>query len=221
MNWQKYWKQRAKNKSLSKQVGRTRHGKEIKKINNFLVEYIIKNLKLKRSDICLDLCCGNGQITKEIAKHCKEVYAIDFEKKFINQIRNLKIKNVKAFCKNIKDIQFKKKFDKILFYAGIQYFEKKDVINIFKKLKKISNKNSIILIGDIPDQQKIWNFYSNDQYLKIYTRNLLQGKSIIGNWFDKNWLIKILQYYGFKKIKFKNQNKNHLNYKTRFDILIN
>jgi 2-polyprenyl-3-methyl-5-hydroxy-6-metoxy-1,4-benzoquinol methylase len=167
------------------------------------------------------LCCGNGQITKEIAKNCKEIYAVDFEKTFIDQIKNLKIKNIKTFCKDIKTIQFKKKFDKILFYAGIQYFEKKDIIYIFKKNKKIYSKNCIIFVGDIPDQQKIWNFYSNDKYLKFYIRNLLQGKSTIGNWLDKNWLIRILQHLGFKKVTCRDQNKNLLNYKSRFDIIIN
>ena len=52
MNWKKYWTKKAKIKNLSKQVGRTRNGKEKKRINAFLKKYILRQLKLKKSDIC-------------------------------------------------------------------------------------------------------------------------------------------------------------------------
>jgi len=48
------------------------------------VDSIVKNLRLASQDVLLDLCCGNGLLTKKISKYVSHIYAIDFSEGLIS-----------------------------------------------------------------------------------------------------------------------------------------
>lgn len=82
INWAKYWTLYPKiicETDFLKQVGKTVWGENIS-YQQFrsIILGIEHHLDLKEADVVLDLCCGNGLITKEIAKLCKEVVGVDF-----------------------------------------------------------------------------------------------------------------------------------------------
>ena len=59
--------------SLFKQVGKTVNGLDVAIYQiNLIVENIANALQLKTSDTIIDLCCGNGLITRQLAPLVKK-----------------------------------------------------------------------------------------------------------------------------------------------------
>ena len=139
--WKNYWRNKnIKNLDPQSQVARTRNKKPI---NNLLwqetVLKIIKNLKLKKNDIVIDLCCGNGLLATEIYQKVRKIYCVDINKKLLEVLKKKRIDNLRTFCKDIAKVNFKKKnFSKVIWYSGIQYFSQKDIISIVFKIFKFS-----------------------------------------------------------------------------------
>ena len=162
--WKNYWNNIAENKSPLKQVQRD----VISKTQFVLIEkHICDLLKINSNDELLDVCCGNGMITKKIAKHCKHTVGIDFSAKLIqdaqvnNECKKLKFKEENAVL--LSD-SLHQKFDKILLYFSFQYFNYCEGLQVVAELKKHLKPGGIILIGDIPDHKKLWSYY--DSFLK-------------------------------------------------------
>ena len=70
--------------SLEAQVARERDTNLDEAIN-----YIVRRLELTKDDVVLDVCCGNGLLTKRIATHCKLVSGVDFSEILINTANSL------------------------------------------------------------------------------------------------------------------------------------
>ena len=71
-------------KDLKLQVGRWKnHNIED------IVREIAKRLKITKKDVVLDVGCGNGIITKKIAKKCKRIYGVDFSEFLIARITKI------------------------------------------------------------------------------------------------------------------------------------
>ncbi|AEF96566.1 precorrin-6Y C5,15-methyltransferase (decarboxylating) subunit CbiT [Methanotorris igneus] len=107
----------------------------------------IGKLRLNKDDVVVDIGCGSGGMTVEIAKRCKFVYAIDVDDKAIETTtKNLKkfgIKNCKVIKGNAKEILNDIDFNKA-FIGGT-----KDIEEIIKTLNKKEIKhivaNTIVL----------------------------------------------------------------------------
>ena len=62
-----------------KQVEKTVKGQPISDLQfQLIVSQICREVHLQEDSIVLDLYCGNGLITKELATQCKSVVGIDF-----------------------------------------------------------------------------------------------------------------------------------------------
>ncbi|MEQ1743125.1 MAG: hypothetical protein ABL869_11600, partial [Candidatus Nitrotoga sp.] len=65
--------------SLLKQVGKTVNGQEIPELQvKLIVENTTNVLRLKAKDSVVDLCCGNGLITRQLAPLVEKVVGVDF-----------------------------------------------------------------------------------------------------------------------------------------------
>jgi ubiquinone/menaquinone biosynthesis C-methylase UbiE len=125
---------------------------------------IINALELKTQDIVLDVGCGTGRITLEMAHKCKKIYGIDFSTRSID-ILNKKllkagIQNVVPFVGDTtQPLQIGDPIDKIASVQVIQHipsFEKR--LETLKSLYKILKPGGICVIS-------LYNFGS------IFTRN--------------------------------------------------
>jgi len=222
MSWYKFWhdKNRMEERDPQKQIGRTLEGIPVSKVNwDKIVEYITKLLKINNEQVILDLCCGNGLLTKKLAAQCKSIVAVDYSKKLLENF-NAEITNISKLHSNVLDIDFdKNKFDVIIIYFAIQYFSEKEVIAIIGNTKKWLKDNGILFIGDIPDIEKKWTFYSNRKYQKDYFNSILNDNPIIGTWFQKQFFHAIGEFYHFSNVSILNQKTYMINHKTRFDVL--
>ena len=222
MNWSNHWSDKniIKNKSDQKQIGRTLKGKEITKTNWVkTVDDILKTIKINKNHLVLDLCCGNGLLTKEFALKCKKVYAVDYSepllKNFVTDLPN--IKKIKSDILKLKINKIK--FDIIIIYFSIQHFSDKESIEIIRKSIKYLNSGGVIYIGDIPNIEKKWDWYSNKKYRRAYVDSLVNNDPIIGNWYSKKFFVATGEYFNMKKTKIIKQKSYMINHKIRFDVL--
>jgi cyclopropane fatty-acyl-phospholipid synthase-like methyltransferase len=223
--WINFWKEHSKlaiNKDNQSQVLRTNNKKPLDKTSwKKIVDFSFSFLDFKKNDNVLDLFGGNGLFAQEIAQLCRDVTVVDVSKELLNKINKKKYKNIKTVTKDIRKINFyKKEYSKILIYAGIQYLTEKEVIDLFYKLFNCLQEGGMIYIGDIPEREKIWNFYNNKKRENDYFKSIINNSPIIGTWFDYTWLEKMVKFIGFSESK-KIKQKNEMVYSHfRFDMLI-
>lgn len=89
--WKKHYDQKSKvvGQSLCKQVGKTVDGVEIDDQQlRYITENIIDILHLGHTDVVVDLCCGNGLITRNIAALVKKVIGVDFSEGLIDTAKS-------------------------------------------------------------------------------------------------------------------------------------
>ena len=223
--WIKFWKKHSKNLEewdSQSQVLRTLNKKPIEKKNwELTLLHITQNLNIQSSDIILDLVCGNGLISEYLSKKCKSVIAVDISQELINKINIKDHKNIKPIVKDIRKIEFQKNsFSKIIIYAGIQYLNYKETINLFTSLYRWLKFEGIFFIGDIPDLDRLWYFFNNKEREKIFFSSIQNDTPIIGTWFTKKFLLKLAKYIGFNEAKIINQPEYMINSHYRYDMYI-
>ncbi len=97
---------------------------------------------LKASDTVLDLACGTGITTLEIAKHVSKVYAVDLSEDMIAKAREKAavqgIHNIEFLVSPIEDLDFSaKKFDVVIAFNVLYFLRdlKTALASIHKLLK--------------------------------------------------------------------------------------
>ena len=123
----------------------------------------VGKLQLEPDDVVVDVGCGSGGMTVEIARRCKFVYAIDYsEDAILTTRRNLEIFNIKN-CKLIKgkgeEVLESLDFNKA-FVGGTK--------NIYKILDILTGKDTeVIVINTIvlENAVRILNYFDSiDRY---------------------------------------------------------
>ena len=94
--------------SLFKQVGKTINGQEVSEHHvNVIFEKIAKVLRLNAKDSVVDLCCGNGLITRQLAPFVKEVVGVDFSSGLIDSAEKYNsFNNIKFNDKEVVGLYF-------------------------------------------------------------------------------------------------------------------
>src|SRR5262245_51565942 len=83
-DWQSYWRLRPFDGDALAQVGRTINGRPVSNDQvELIVNAVLEGLSLHQNDHLLDLCCGNGLITKELSKLCEWVTGVDYSHELI------------------------------------------------------------------------------------------------------------------------------------------
>ncbi len=208
--------------SLFKQVDMTVNGKEADDIQvDLRVKKIIDNLSLKNSNILLDICCGNGLITSRLADYVSYIYAVDFSEGLINIANSInKKQNINYMTGNIVSLNYSKFKDanKICMPSCFQYLLV-DEAKVFMKNLSVLN-NIYAYISNIPDKERIWNYYDTEEKKAFYFRREKEGKPHMGTWWDKKEVERIAIDNGFK-CKFLDIDKSLNTSHYRFDILLN
>jgi malonyl-CoA O-methyltransferase len=98
-----------------------------KKMANIIVNRLLRERpKFGRNYKILDIGCGTGTLTKQIAKIYTnaEITAIDISKNMINIARNnLETYNVGYLCADIENVKLGEKFDIIISSATLQWID--------------------------------------------------------------------------------------------------
>ena len=129
------------------------------------VRKIHKIIKLNKKDNILEVGCGTGQHSIELAKYVNQIHAIDKSEKMIKNAKK-KVKKLKKANKkiifNVKDIvklSNKVKYDKIimLFHVFSYFVDDLYLKKVFKKLNNILNPAGYIIFD-------CWNYSYVNKY---------------------------------------------------------
>lgn len=94
--------------------------------------------RVESSDNVLDLGCGNGFLTYDVAKKAKEVVGIDIKDYNIKGAKkNFSRDNLKYIVGDATEYDFGHRFDKIVLSNVLEHIENR--VELLTKLKKISN----------------------------------------------------------------------------------
>jgi ubiquinone/menaquinone biosynthesis C-methylase UbiE len=204
--WQQFWDEHAVKSCKSDpqvQVLRTLNKAPIDtKVWTVTLKFIIEQLDLKADYSVLDLCCGNGLISKEIATQTKSVTAVDISAKLLDQFDTSSFPNINKVRENALSLNLaEESCDVILLYAGIQYFSPSEVVELMEKVERWLVPGGLLYIGDIPDHKKLWAFFNSREREAAYFSSLQKKAPIIGEWFDFKFLEKLGFYTGFSRVE--------------------
>lgn len=133
------------------------------------VEYLIEKADLQKDDKVLDICGGNGRLTKELVKRCNDVSYLDKEIDMIPT--NLKTLGIKIYNEDIENFvkHSKEKYNKVFCEQAINYW----LLNInIEKFSNIFLPNGLFIFNtfsNIPSKTPMLKRYIIDgiNYLEI------------------------------------------------------
>ena len=119
--------------------------RQIKHSQNFvknqdLLESLIKNSSICDKDLVFDLGAGHGEITDVLRKHCKEVIAIEKDKKLYSELQNRfeLASNVKVVSQDIREYNFPAEKNYKIF-SNIPFNYTADIIRKLSEQKHLAN----------------------------------------------------------------------------------
>lgn len=222
--WSRFWseyKADIAEKDEQSQVLRTRNKLPIDKESwEFTVSEVASQLDLSENDTLLDLCCGNGLFTSAFSSQVSKIEAVDISTPLIDRLNARALHNVNAVASDIREINFSdQSFSKVLWYAGIQYIDESDIINMILKIRGWMKPDGILMIGDIPDRKKIWKYFDSLERQNVYFHALQKREPIIGTWLDAEWIEKLCATCGFTTANVIEQNSKLIYSDFRYDLV--
>jgi 2-polyprenyl-3-methyl-5-hydroxy-6-metoxy-1,4-benzoquinol methylase len=192
-----------------KQVGKTVHGEPIsadqfEKIVCDIGEY----LDLNQADEVLDLCCGNGLITKEVSLRCRNIVGIDFSEPLIQSARQYhQTANARYVQRSVIGLSLEQispasnevnspvegGFSKIYMYEALQHLQSYDLQPLLESLLEMSNSKVVILLASVPDKSQIWEFYNTPERRADYLERVRLGSDSMGTWWDDSHIKQVCQ----------------------------
>lgn len=199
--WIEHWKKRSQ---LSDEINVSGWGS--KQIKEYLydIDDIAKKLKLKKSDVLLNIGCANGLMELLLNYWLRHIDSIDFCHEMIKkaQANNKANKNVSFYVGNILDLNFlKNRYDKILCNSVIQYLNGLDEVKkAFYQIRKVCKENVQVLISANPDKSKLKQYLDGYDCLQIGEEEKLQKKEATKQllWTAPVEVAKIAMSLGFK-----------------------
>lgn len=208
--------------NLLKQVGKTVNGIEVDQSQiTLIVDTICSELNLNEQSRVVDLCCGNGLLTIEVAKHCNLVIGVDYSKNLIKVATHVNSSdNVNYVNSDVTTIspKYLSECDSVYMYEGLQHI---DNDGFFKVMGLLSANSNIIkiFIGGIPDRNCISKYYDTEEKMDYYEKCEAKGTPHLGKWWDKSEIETIGNHFGFK-MKVIAQNSELYSTYYRFDCLL-
>ncbi|MEF3083824.1 class I SAM-dependent methyltransferase [Luteimonas sp. SMYT11W] len=197
--WQKFWDSYRNDHALSEadlfiQVGKTVARQPISRVMfQHMVQRIVDSLQLGQNDHVLDLCCGNGLISFELAAVAKQVTGVDFARHLISGAQAFKSRSNISY--RVADVTLPLSElvgetdglpDKLLMNDALAYFEPGTLAVIVDNVcDALDGRAFRFLLTGIPSSALKWNFYDTPERKRRYQENLQAGDSTndgLGRW---------------------------------------
>jgi SAM-dependent methyltransferase len=223
-HWARFWSEYqtdVANKDEQSQVLRTRNKQPIDQRKwEITLDVVSQQLELQPDDTLLDLCCGNGLFTAAFGPRIAGVEAVDISPVLTCRLAARGLPNVRVLTSDMRDAQFAQhSFSKVLWYAGIQYIDESDIVAMVRRIRSWMKPGGILLIGDIPDRAKLWDYFNDETRLASYFAGLEQRKPIIGSWLDAGWSERLCLASGFASAKAVPQHEALIYADFRYDLI--
>lgn len=125
-----------------------------------IMEDIIQKMDFNQEDIVLDIGCANAELLRRIAKDIKIGIGMDSVKEMLAAAKKNTAENENIIFEegDMRDLSIfpNEKFTKVISYSAFHYLKnKKEAFEVITQIKRICKKEcSLVLIGDLPDDQK-------------------------------------------------------------------
>ncbi len=186
-NWEAFWQNYrivpvSNPADLLYQIGKTVHGRPYdEETFTALTDDIQQALKLEPKDRLLDLCCGNGVLTRALAPRMKSIIGVDFSQPFIENARQHSAReNVSYILHDVGKLDecgesLRGAFDKVLLYDALAYFNPSSLSHLLRVLNNLAGGPVVCLLGAVlwaPDRNRFlstwryrWNYWFNVRIL--------------------------------------------------------
>ncbi len=231
--WQTYFngygpERAVSEEDLYKQVGQTVNKRPI---SNELFKRTLENidelLKLSSEDHVVDLCCGNGLISYELAQHVAYVTGIDFSLRNISTAMEWKsAKNITYVLGDVTEslsglIGARTFPGKFLMNGSLGYFKPAELDIILSNIvQHMADHTFCFLLSTIPNFDLKWNFYNTPERVVAHLENEKQHENTndgLGRWWRREEIEDICSRHGLQ-VQVTNEPFDLYNY--RMDALV-
>lgn len=208
--------------SLLKQVGKTVNGQEIPEPQvRLIVDNIANVLRLNAKDSVIDLCCGNGLITRQLAPLVKRVVGVDFTDGLIDAAKKCNsFHNIEYIHSDVLSLDHKyfSGLRKIVMYEALQHFSLEQLVKLLNDFSGLMT-GSLVFFGSIPNQEKLHVYYDTEDKYAFYMQRESEGMPHIGRWWLMEEIRQLVSTRGFKAIGLSQEPALYTAY-YRFDVLL-
>jgi len=214
VNWKEFWQTYRKtevtnDKDLYFEVGKTVNKEPIsQEALRHSIQLAADGLQLKSKDRLLELCCGNGLMTRYLAALVEQVYAVDFAEHLISHACQFRAApNVHYVCADAVDfvnhLLTSKLYvpSKVLLGDALGYFEPSSLGEILTSVGQLTTRNFTFMATGIPSDELKWNFYNTPDRVRRYEENQIQEDNTndgIGRWWRISELEELARDRGLK-----------------------
>lgn len=189
---------------------------------NMIVHAICDGLHFVKTDILLDLGCGNGALSKYFFPFCINVLGVDHSRYLISIAKtNFEQEPAYIFLESdmldyVRSENEPQRFTKVLCYGAFQYLPH-DIARAVLSLvyKRFSNVTSF-LIGNLPDKDKTDAFYPPEM---DYSALVNDHSSPLGIWRTKNEFDELATETGWVT-KFRTMPNDFCAAHYRYDVIL-
>lgn len=198
VDWKEFWRTYRETEVKSEsdlyyEVGKTINQQPISEESlRHSVEIVARGLELSRSDRLLELCCGNGLMTRYLAAMVDAVCAVDFAERLILHARKFRsAPNVQYVWADalefVRNLGARPGYipSKVLLGDALGYLEPAMLDEILTSLSRLTEKDFIFMATGIPSDDLRWNFYNTPERVRRYEENQLRENNTndgIGRW---------------------------------------
>jgi hypothetical protein len=186
------------------QVKRTVNGKPVTQDQiDMIVQVACNTLNLSKNDRLLDLCCGNGALTRYFFDACSGGLGVDFSEYLINIAKNnfIKRSDEKFLLQDVvefaKTYEYPKLFSKAICYGSFMFLPHEAAYDLLYYIRRRFPRISKIFIGNLPDKSKMDHFFSKHAYTPGVEND---PGSPIGIWHDEREFILMSKKTGWKTV---------------------
>ncbi len=206
IDWRSFWNSYRKKEITSEddlfiEVGKTVLGRPITP-DQFrrTTEQITGLLRLSPDDKLLELCCGNGLMTRALAPLVAKAEAVDFSAHLITHARERTgDENVRYVCadaiEHLETLVVKRSFipTKVLLGEALAYFDPTDLHAMLERISRLTTNDFVFLATGVPCDELKWNFYNTPERQERYAQNQQRTGNTndgLGRWWTKDELRK-------------------------------
>jgi hypothetical protein len=205
-DWRKFWNEfptTIGELDFLAQVGHTISGKPYDAAQFAAMISSIKSaLALGADSSLLDVCCGNGVITRELAVACRNIVAVDFSEALVgiacryNGAPNLTYRVMNAL--ELETAHLDDSFDRFSMYAALQHFQSDDLDKLLRGVMAHATSSFLFLVGGILDLRRKSAFLDTPEKRSAYEAYRKEGKDRLGTWWDPQYIVDRCRVAGLK-----------------------
>lgn len=183
-----------------KQVGKTVNGMDVSPDQiQLIVNKIARVLDLNGSDTLVDLCCGNGVLTTQLAKMSGKVIGVDFSSGLLGTARSI------SASENIEYLQMDvtclsqtivNRASKYSMYEALQHLSPDDFDRLLSRIGG-RREQIMLLVGGVPDLSRLRYFYVSEESYHFYQERERSGNPHLGRWWTQDEMVQAAARNGY------------------------